>query len=61
MPSHLHHMLFELIKNSMKAVIDFHGEYSELPPIQIIIADGSNNEDVCIKISDQGMHECESV
>ena len=53
-PMHLHHILFELLKNSMRAVVEKHGVDSDLPPIELIIADGANNEDVCIKISDQG-------
>ena len=53
-PSHLHHMLFEVIKNSMRAVVEFHGVDNPLPTIRIIIADGERNEDVSIKISDEG-------
>ena len=51
-PSHLHHMLFEVIKNSMRAVVEFHGVDNAMPSIRIVIADGEGNEDVCIKISD---------
>lgn len=53
-PSHLHHILFEVLKNSMRAVCEFHGIDNELPPIRIVIADAEQNEDVCIKISDEG-------
>ena len=53
-PSHLHHMLFEVIKNSMRAVVEFHGVDNNMPPIKIVIADGEDNEDVSIKISDEG-------
>ncbi|CAI5708223.1 unnamed protein product [Hyaloperonospora brassicae] len=53
-PSHLHHMLFEVIKNSMRAVVEFHGVDNIMPPIKIVIADGEDNEDVSIKISDEG-------
>jgi len=53
-PSHLHHMLFELIKNSMRAVVDFHGVDADMPPIRVIVSDGEHNEDVCIKVSDEG-------
>ncbi|KAI9895677.1 hypothetical protein PsorP6_019565 [Peronosclerospora sorghi] len=53
-PSHLHHMLFEVIKNSMRAVVEFHGVDNDMPPIKIVIADGDDNEDVSIKISDEG-------
>jgi pyruvate dehydrogenase kinase 2/3/4 len=52
-PSHLHHMLFELLKNSMRAVVEFHGaEAASLPMIRIALAEGQ--EDVTIKISDEG-------
>ncbi|KAG6610172.1 pyruvate dehydrogenase kinase-like protein [Phytophthora cinnamomi] len=51
---HLHHMLFEVIKNSMRAVVEFHGVDNDMPPIKIVIADGEDNEDVSIKISDEG-------
>lgn len=52
-PSHLHHMVFELVKNSMRAVIEKHGSDNEQsPPIKIIVAEG--NEDITIKISDEG-------
>jgi pyruvate dehydrogenase kinase 2/3/4 len=52
-PSHLDHMLFELLKNSMRAVVENHGvECSTWPPIRIVIAEG--HEDVTIKVSDEG-------
>ena len=52
-PSHLHHMLFELIKNSMRAVVEFHGADSpNLPTIRVVVAEG--HEDLTIKISDEG-------
>ncbi|RHZ09292.1 hypothetical protein DYB37_006707 [Aphanomyces astaci] len=53
-PSHLHHMLFEVLKNSMRAVVEFHGVDNPLPPIKLVVADGDDNEDVSIKISDEG-------
>ena len=52
-PSHLYYILFELLKNSMRAVIEHHG-IDEMPMIRVVIADGEANEDVAIKISDQG-------
>jgi pyruvate dehydrogenase kinase 2/3/4 len=53
MPSHLHHMIFELLKNSLRAVIEYHGpNVYEYPPIKVIIARGK--EDIIIKISDVG-------
>ncbi|MEW5977838.1 MAG: PDK/BCKDK family protein kinase [Acidobacteriota bacterium] len=52
-PSHLHHMLFELLKNSMRAVVELNGADSpSLPEIRVAIARGQ--EDVTIKISDEG-------
>lgn len=40
-PSHLHHILFELIKNSLRATVEFHGvNASKYPPIKIIVAEG---------------------
>lgn len=52
-PSHLHHMLFELIKNSMRAVVEFHGpDCPKLPTIRVVVAEG--REDLTIKISDEG-------
>jgi pyruvate dehydrogenase kinase 2/3/4 len=56
-PSHLHLMLFELLKNSFRAVLQTHGTSREgLPPIDIVIAGGA--EDVSIKIDDQGGGIC---
>lgn len=49
-PSHLYHMLFELFKNSMRAVMEHHDE--NYPPITVIIVKGK--EDICIKVSDRG-------
>lgn len=52
-PSHLHLMLFELLKNSFRATIEHSSSQGQtLPPVYIIIAGGL--EDVSIKISDQG-------
>jgi len=52
-PSHLYHMLFELIKNSLRAVVEFHGEENPaLPELRIMICKGK--EDVTIKLSDEG-------
>ncbi|KAI9922903.1 hypothetical protein PsorP6_000165 [Peronosclerospora sorghi] len=47
-------ILFEVIKNSMRAVVEFHGVDNDMSPIKIVIADGDDNEDVSIKISDEG-------
>lgn len=52
-PSHLQYIILELLKNSMRATVDTHG-IDDMPPIRIIIADADDNEDVVIKISDEG-------
>lgn len=52
-PNHLHQMIFELCKNSLRAVQErYMDSDEEPPPIRIVIADGI--EDVTIKISDEG-------
>ncbi|KAK7582604.1 hypothetical protein V9T40_014049 [Parthenolecanium corni] len=51
-PSHLYHMLFELFKNSLRAVVEYHENVSDLPDINVFVVCGK--EDVCIKISDRG-------
>mmetsp|Transcript_18072 Transcript_18072/g.46329 ORF Transcript_18072/g.46329 Transcript_18072/m.46329 type:complete len:303 (-) Transcript_18072:168-1076(-) len=53
-PSHLYYIMFELLKNSLRAVAEHHGVNAEMPPVKVIIADGETNEDVVIKISDEG-------
>jgi pyruvate dehydrogenase kinase 2/3/4 len=37
----------------MRATVEFHG-VDKMPPIKVVIADGEKNEDVVIKISDEG-------
>ncbi|XP_015179785.1 PREDICTED: pyruvate dehydrogenase (acetyl-transferring) kinase, mitochondrial [Polistes dominula] len=52
-PSHLYHMLFELFKNSMRAVMEYHGSESDnYYPIDVTVVRGK--EDICVKISDRG-------
>ena len=52
-PGHLHQMLFELVKNSLRAVSDKYADSDVTPPpIRIVIAEGA--EDVTIKVSDEG-------
>ena len=54
-PSHLYYIMFELLKNSLRATCEHHGSKRQtLPVVKVIIADGENNEDVVIKISDEG-------
>ncbi|KAL9689659.1 hypothetical protein QQ045_010048 [Rhodiola kirilowii] len=52
-PTHLHLMVFELVKNSLRAVKERYMESDKVePPIRIVVADGI--EDVTIKVSDEG-------
>ncbi|KAI9499977.1 [Pyruvate dehydrogenase (acetyl-transferring)] kinase isozyme 2 [Coemansia spiralis] len=52
-PSHLHHMIFELLKNSLRAVVELYGDEADAyPPIKVVVAEG--NEDITIKVSDEG-------
>ncbi|CAI8612038.1 unnamed protein product [Vicia faba] len=52
-PAHLHLMVFELVKNSLRAVQERYMDSDKAsPPIRIIVADGL--EDVTIKLSDEG-------
>lgn len=52
-PGHLSHMLFETLKNSLRAVVETHGQdKQEFPVTKVIIAEGK--EDITIKISDEG-------
>ena len=53
-PSFLRHIVFELLKNSMRATIETHENDDELPPIKVVISDGDNNSDIIMKISDEG-------
>ncbi|CAK5264156.1 unnamed protein product [Mycena citricolor] len=58
-PGHLSHIIFELLKNSLRAVVERFGVDAEekdrdfhFPPIKIIVVEGK--EDITIKISDEG-------
>lgn len=56
-PSHLHHMLFELLKNSLRAVVERYGVEpddgeGDWPHVKVIVAEGE--QDITIKISDEG-------
>ncbi|KAI9633879.1 mitochondrial branched-chain alpha-ketoacid dehydrogenase kinase-domain-containing protein [Dioszegia hungarica] len=53
-PGHLSHILFELLKNSLRAVVERFGVDNEdsFPPIKVVVVEGS--EDITIKISDEG-------
>lgn len=52
LPGHIHVILFELLKNSCRAVCEFYKNSETLPPIQVIIVGGES--DVAIKIQDEG-------
>ena len=52
-PGHLSHMLFETLKNSLRAVVEAHGaEKEDFPVTKVVVAEGK--EDITIKISDEG-------
>ena len=52
-PGHLHQMLFELVKNSLRAVHDrWDGREGAPPAIRLVVAEGE--EDITIKLSDEG-------
>ena len=53
-PTHLHYILLELLKNAMRATVEKHGIYAHLPPVVVIIADSPENEDIVIKVADEG-------
>lgn len=51
---HSSHIIFELLKNSLRAIVELHGTSNEsaLPPIKVVVVEGK--EDITIKISDEG-------
>ncbi|XP_042236274.1 pyruvate dehydrogenase (acetyl-transferring) kinase, mitochondrial-like isoform X1 [Homarus americanus] len=52
-PSHLYHMLFELFKNAMRAVVEYHSPGADVfPPVEVLLVMGQ--EDLTIKLCDQG-------
>lgn len=51
-PSHLYHILFEVFKNSMRAIMEFNQNEDDIPKMKVTIV--NSKEDVCIKISDRG-------
>jgi pyruvate dehydrogenase kinase 2/3/4 len=53
-PTYLHYILLELLKNALRATAEAHLHKTTLPPVTVVIADGKDNEDVVIKIMDEG-------
>jgi len=56
-PGHLSHIIFELLKNSLRAVVERFGKdgvdgKGTFPPTKVIVVEG--DEDITIKISDEG-------
>ncbi|EKM74801.1 hypothetical protein AGABI1DRAFT_123518 [Agaricus bisporus var. burnettii JB137-S8] len=52
-PGHLSHIVFELLKNSLRAVVERYGvDKEDFPPIKVVVVEGK--EDITIKISDEG-------
>jgi pyruvate dehydrogenase kinase 2/3/4 len=53
-PTYLHYILLEILKNALRATMERHLHADIVPPVQVIIADDPDNEDVVIRISDEG-------
>ncbi|KAJ3194872.1 hypothetical protein HK101_001702 [Irineochytrium annulatum] len=61
-PSHLHHIMFELLKNAMRAVVEReearvgHGnaDPDNLEPVMIYIEEENDGDSVLIRVSDHG-------
>ena len=55
-PDHVFYILLELLKNSMRASCErqLAADADEPSVIRVIVADGEKNEDVALKISDEG-------
>lgn len=52
-PVHLYYILFELFKNSLRAVVEFYEDKQQnLPPLDLLVCKG--REDVSIRLADQG-------
>jgi pyruvate dehydrogenase kinase 2/3/4 len=52
-PSHIYHMLLELLKNSMRATVEAHqAGGGAMPHVRVILADG--HDDISVKVSDEG-------
>ena len=51
-PSVLYYIIFELLKNSMRAIVEFHEGKSSLPDVKIIVR--TSGGDLYVKICDHG-------
>ncbi|CAF1506386.1 unnamed protein product [Adineta ricciae] len=52
-PSHLYHIVFELLKNSLRATVERYGlNAKSYPPVKVLIVKG--HEDLTIQITDSG-------
>ena len=45
-PAHVYYVMFELLKNSMRATAEHHPD--DLPPVTVVFAEGQ--KDVCVKV-----------
>lgn len=48
-PTHLHHMLFELLKNAMRAVVEYNSD--ALPPINVLVCGAQENVTIKVRVS----------
>lgn len=50
--SHLHHMVFELVKNGLRATVENPAPCGKLHPVRVLIVNGET--DISIRVSDRG-------
>jgi pyruvate dehydrogenase kinase 2/3/4 len=55
-PDHVFYILLELLKNSMRASCEtqLRTGADDPPEVRVVVADGEGNEDVALKVSDEG-------
>jgi pyruvate dehydrogenase kinase 2/3/4 len=54
-PAFLHHMMFEIVKNAMKATVQKHeSREGDLPHVKIVLSIPEDGEDLVIKVHDKG-------